>query len=723
MVRFRVRRSRPLLLLVSGILLPALVLVCACGVSALFPSYATVAPGTSETVVAQPLETLHVVLDENYPPYSFRNAQGQLQGLSVDLWKLYARKTGTPVELTGMPWSEAYRAMVDSHFDAIDTITFNEERADLFLFTDPYVTMNVPVFVRAGLTGVGSLESLAGFRVGAKKADTAILKLQRLGIGVAVQYPDVEALVLGAAAGEVDAFVAGEPSVMYHLYRHNLQDAFRMGETVYTAEFRRAVAIDNPALLEALRAGFDLISIREREDIQTHWYGRALPWSGWVRAVVIAGCAAGAVLLLLAMWNLALRRVVRDKTKALSEMLERERAHAAQLARQNVTDELTGLRNRFWYEKELTRLAMEPPTSFAVAMCDLDGLKLVNDTIGHPVGDRFLREAARCLKECFPPQSEISRIGGDEFLVLCADTQPEVIDAARIATGNLLRERFGMEYADLVSLSFGMCFEPGMARDVSGMVREADLRMLRAKLHRHQSMRSGLVSILRQMLQARDFGTQDHARRSDLLCEQLGRGLGFHDGQLTDLRLLATFHDIGKIGIPDAVLMKPAKLTPEEFEVMKTHPSIGMRIAQSAVELQPIADLILKHHERWDGKGYPLGIAGEAIPISCRILAVVDAFDAMTNDRPYRAAMSEQAALSELDRCAGTQFDPMIVRLFHDVIAELDAGAAGDAEADAGEAGHDEAVAGEAGHAKADVGMDAGASGVGTVLRLADACQ
>ena len=630
-------------------------------------------PGKQEAdEVLLPLreETLHVVLDENYPPYSFRNAEGQLQGLSIDLWRLYARKTGTTVDLTGMEWTDAYHAMMDGHFDVIDTISFNEERARLFLFTDPYVTMNVPVFVRADLTGVSSFESLSGFRIGAKKSDNAIKRLERLGLSVAVQYPSAEDLVLGAAAGEVDAFVAGEPSAKYYMYKHGLQNAFRVGETLYTGEFRRAVSIGDPALLDQIQRGFDLISLREREDIQTHWYGSALPAPMWVRNAVIAGLAAAGIVLLLVAWVAMLRRVVREKTKALSTMLERERENAAQLALQNVTDGLTGLRNRLWYEKELIRLAMEPPKAFGVVMCDLDGLKLINDTIGHSVGDRFLREAARCLVEAFPPQSDISRIGGDEFLILCADTTPDVLETARVKTGNLLRERFGLEYADMVSLSFGLCCESEAARDIPSMIREADLRMLRAKLHRHQSMRSDLVVMLRQMLQARDFVTQDHGRRSGGLCERIGRKFGFHDGQLADLRLLATFHDIGKIGIPDAILMKPSRLTPEEFEVMKTHPSIGMRIAQSAVELQPIADFILKHHERWDGKGYPLGIAGTDIPLPCRILAVVDAFDAMTNDRPYRTALSESDALRELDRCADSQFDPQIVALFHEAIAE-----------------------------------------------------
>lgn len=625
-----------------------------------------------QALLPEPQETLHVVLDENYPPYSFRNGKGELQGLSIDLWRLYAQKTGTTVDLTGMAWSDAYHAMVDGHFDVIDTISYNGERAALLLFTEPYVTMNVTVFVRSELTGVSSFESLSGFRIGAKKSDNAIRRLEQLGLSVAREYPSAEALVLGAAAGEVDAFVSGEPSAKYYMFLHGLQRAFRVGETLYTGEFRRAVPINSPALLDQIQRGFGLISLRERENIQKHWYGSPLPAPVWVRNAMVAGGIAAGAMLLLAVWIVSLRRVVREKTKALSMLLDGEREHAEQLAIQNVTDGLTGLRNRLWYEKELLRLAAEPPVDFGVVMCDLDGLKLVNDTIGHAMGDRFLREASRCLIEAFPPQADISRIGGDEFLILCADTTTAGLEAARMKTGKLLRERFGLEYADLVSLSFGICWDAGPACDVPAMIREADLRMLRAKLHRHQSMRSDLVVMLRQMLKARDFVTQDHGRRSGRLCDRIGRRFGFHDGQLADLRLLATFHDIGKIGIPDAILMKPSPLTPDEYEVMKTHPSIGMRIAQSAVELQPIADFILKHHERWDGKGYPLGLAGESIPLQCRILAVVDAFDAMTNDRPYRAALPESEALLELSRCAGTQFDPQIVGMFHEAIAQAD---------------------------------------------------
>ena len=133
------------------------------------------------------------------------------------------------------------------------------------------------------------------------------------------------------------------------------------------------------------------------------------------------------------------------------------------------------------------------------------------------------------------------------------------------------------------------------------------------------------------------------------------------------LVLLTKFHDIGKIGIPDAILKKPAALDETEWKVMKTHTSIGERIALEAAEIRDIAHLILKHHERWDGHGYPLGIAGEEIPIECRILSIVDTYDAMTNDRPYRAALSIDESRKEILKCSGTQFDPGLVNIFLEV--------------------------------------------------------
>ncbi len=189
-------------------------------------------------------------------------------------------------------------------------------------------------------------------------------------------------------------------------------------------------------------------------------------------------------------------------------------------------------------------------------------------------------------------------------------------------------------------------------------------------LYRSRSARSSIVQALMKTMEARDFITEGHAQRMQSLVVGLARAIGLSEKRLAEYRLLAQFHDIGKVGIPDRILFKPGPLTSEEVAEMRRHCEIGHRIALSAQDLAPIADWILKHHEWWNGNGYPLGIKGEEIPLACRVLAIADAYDAMTSDRPYRKAMTKEQAVKELLNCAGTQFDPYLVPKFIDMLVK-----------------------------------------------------
>ncbi|MFZ5633596.1 MAG: PAS domain S-box protein [Bacillota bacterium] len=330
-------------------------------------------------------------------------------------------------------------------------------------------------------------------------------------------------------------------------------------------------------------------------------------------------------------------------------------------------DSLTGLYNRAYFEQEMRRIEGERHSPVGIIMCDVDGLKLVNDTLGHDAGDTLLVAAANVIREPFRKGDMVARIGGDEFAVLLPNSPREVVENACQRIRGAV-DKYNEANPKLpLSISIGYAigdrtFEP------ANIFKEADNNMYREKLHRSQSARSAIVQILKKALEARDFITEGHAGRLQDLAAALAREIGLSERKITDLRLLAQFHDIGKVGITDHILFKPGPLSADEAAEMQRHCNIGHRIAQSAPDLAPIADWILKHHEWWNGKGYPLGLKGEEIPLECRILAIADAYDAMTSDRPYRRALSHEEAVTEIKRAAGIQFDPNLVPKFLQII-------------------------------------------------------
>jgi len=327
-------------------------------------------------------------------------------------------------------------------------------------------------------------------------------------------------------------------------------------------------------------------------------------------------------------------------------------------------DSLTGLYNRIYFEEEINRIERARYDTVGVVSCDVDGLKLVNDTLGHDQGDNLLIAAARVIRESFRDGDLVARIGGDEFSVILPNTTESAVENAcqriqeAVANHNALHPELPL------SISIGFAVSNGVYRNAKDLFKDADNNMYLKKLYYTQNVRSTIVNTLINTMKTRDLTTERHVTRLEKLLADMASLIGLPESATSDLFLLAKFHDIGKVGVSDSILLKQGPLTSEEWIEVRRHCEIGYRIALSASDLIPIADWILKHHEWWNGDGYPLGIKGEEIPIECRILAITEAYEAMTSVRPYRRAFSHGEAVAELLRHSGTQFDPELLEKF-----------------------------------------------------------
>ena len=327
-------------------------------------------------------------------------------------------------------------------------------------------------------------------------------------------------------------------------------------------------------------------------------------------------------------------------------------------------DSLTGLYNRAYFEQEMNRLSDESYAPVGIIVCDVDALKLVNDTLGHDNGDLLLINAADVLRRSFRSDDMIARIGGDEFAILLPNSNRLMVEKAcqriRKTVSNYNKENPLV----LLNISVGYAVSNRKAVNLSELFKEADNNMYRLKLSSTISTRNAIMQTLLKGLEIKDFIFEGHTDRIQELVVAMADAIGLAESIIAELRIFARYHDIGKVGISDSILFKTTSLTPEEFAEIKRHCEIGHRIAQSTPDLLPVADWILKHHEWYNGKGYPLGLKGEDIPLECRILSIADAYDAMTNTRPYKEAKTHKEALKELRDCAGTQFDEELVKMF-----------------------------------------------------------
>lgn len=323
------------------------------------------------------------------------------------------------------------------------------------------------------------------------------------------------------------------------------------------------------------------------------------------------------------------------------------------------TDLLTGFQQSEIFKRTIAEdpYRFEYPTTAIVF--DPSGLGEVNRTFGREMGDRRIRRLAQLMRDNLPKDTQYIRGYEAHLIAVCEHaTEKELLPIVE----KIVEESAG-------NAVFGIV-EMGEDRVVQKAIEEASRSMQTKKLLSRKSFHSQKLSSLVRALQESDSDTEAHVQRTQKMGAELGKRIGLSNAQLADLQLLCLLHDIGKIGIPLEILNKPGKLSEQEWAILQTHAEKGYHIAMSSDELKGIAPMILSHHERWDGKGYPERLAGNNIPILSRVISVVDSYDAMVNDRSYRKGLSPESAQEEIRRCAGTQFDPVLAEEFLKMLGE-----------------------------------------------------
>jgi len=325
-------------------------------------------------------------------------------------------------------------------------------------------------------------------------------------------------------------------------------------------------------------------------------------------------------------------------------------------------DQLTGIYNRRYFEESLEKIDNIENLPLSIIMADVNGLKLINDSFGYTQGDQLLIKVAEIIQNSSSENDLFARFGGDEFILMMPQTSNNLARDKMKKIQEVLKNE-SINSVEL-SVSYGIKTKEKADEQIEDILADVENEMYRRKIYESTSMHSKSVEIILNALYEKSRRELMHSKRVSKYCEEIAKALKMDKDFIDQIKTAGLVHDIGKIGIDEMILNKPTKLNSAEWVEMKKHPEKGWRILVTSSEFSKLADFVLEHHERWDGKGYPKGLRGEAISLEARIIALADAYDAMTSHRSYRMGMNKEEARKEIERNSGKQFDKAIVDVF-----------------------------------------------------------
>jgi len=351
----------------------------------------------------------------------------------------------------------------------------------------------------------------------------------------------------------------------------------------------------------------------------------------------------------------------------LEEEINKRTQREAEIMYLSYHDQLTGLYNRRYFEEEVLRQDKLSNIPIAIIIGDVNGLKIINDAFGHVRGDELLSKCAIAMKKVCAGKHLIARIGGDEFAIVLLHSHREEV----LGMIDRIKQSYEQEQINGLSLSvsFGWDIKDNEIKSIHQTIKNAEDDMYKNKTLENKGVRGSTIQVILKTLNEKNSQEALHSKRVSEICEKMGKAMGQSDIEIAKLTSIGLLHDIGKIAIDDTLLRMPRSLNQVEIAEIRRHPDIGYRILSSSYDLLDYATIVLAHHERWDGSGYPKGLKGEEIPKTARILAIADAFEAMTGERAFRKSMTYHDAKAEIARYSGTQFDPELVKIFVDKVS------------------------------------------------------